>query len=347
MNRGLFISSVCVTVLAGLLISCGTPAATPAADPTVNEVLPTVEATSTTVPVATKTAEPAPELELAWKTTGDPNAFDVPAGVAVDGQGNVYVMDTGNYRVQKFDAQGIFLSMWGNKGKGEGQFLSVHIDRPIGYLDVDRHGNIYAIDIGNLRIQKLDGNGNYQAQWGAQGNGDGEFKDPIDIAVDQENNIYVADIWNNTVQKFDSAGNFLLRWGTTGYQDGQFQEIFSLAIDPDGNVLVAEAGGRLQKFDSNGNFLSKIPLNPVDNRSVSTWNIDVDSLGNIYIDDGGFRILKVDPQGQLLAVWSPPELGDVINRFVLDITVDAQGNIYLADPAADTVYKFMQPGFDS
>jgi hypothetical protein len=70
--------------------------------------------------------------------------------VAVDADGNVYVADTNNNRIQKFTGNGVFLAQWGTFGYGGGQF-----DHPTG-VAVDAAGNIYVSDTRNNRIQKFD-----------------------------------------------------------------------------------------------------------------------------------------------------------------------------------------------
>lgn len=72
------------------------------------------------------------------------------SSVAVDGAGNVYVADTDNYRIQKFDSAGGFLAKWGSNGRGDGQFHA-----PYG-VAVDASGNVYVADPDNYRIQKFN-----------------------------------------------------------------------------------------------------------------------------------------------------------------------------------------------
>src|SRR3990172_932436 len=83
---------ICGVVFTFLFVGCSSQDATE--PPAIPQSTPTVGSTSVPVAVATNTAEPAPELELVWQMTGDPNPFKVPVGVTVDSQGNVYVMDT-------------------------------------------------------------------------------------------------------------------------------------------------------------------------------------------------------------------------------------------------------------
>src|SRR5215216_1139711 len=89
-------------------------------------------------------------LVAIWGTegTGD-GEFAEPHGVAVDSADNVYLSDMGNFRVQKFDSNGNFITKWGSEGTGEGQF-----NIPEG-IDIDSSGNVYVADTHNSRIQKF------------------------------------------------------------------------------------------------------------------------------------------------------------------------------------------------
>jgi len=256
-------------------------------------------------------------------------------------------MDTQNGRVQKFDSSGNFISMWGSRGEGEGQFQNVGLLDWLGRMSVDTQGNIYVIDANNFRIQKFDSSGNYQSQWGAKGTSDGEFSRALfDIAVDAQDNVYVCEsITAHRVQKFDANGKFLLAWGRTGYKDEELSgDACTVAVDPAGNILVADNTGRIQKFDPNGNFLSKIILPPVDNLFVSIWNIAVDKQGNIYVGDAAHAlIVKLDSEGRVLVSWNIGEaaVNDAVTD-IQDIAVDSEGNIYFSDTINNAVKKFRQ-----
>src|SRR5207247_3736753 len=97
---------------------------------------------------------------------------------ATDASGNVYVVDAVNHRIVKFDANGTFLTAWGSKGSGYGQF-----DEAFG-VATDRSGHVYVADAGNERIQKFDLNGTFLTAWGSLGSGDRQFKLPYGVAAD-------------------------------------------------------------------------------------------------------------------------------------------------------------------
>ena len=77
----------------------------------------------------------------------EPGQFRSPWGVAVDGAGDVFVTDTGNQRIQKFDRDGNFVTQWGGFGNADGQF-----NFPYG-LVLDPRGHVFVVDSGNMRVQ--------------------------------------------------------------------------------------------------------------------------------------------------------------------------------------------------
>ena len=92
----------------------------------------------------------SPTILHKWGVTGvDEGNFTHPDSVAADSMGNVYVADTDNNRIQKFDSKGKFVTKWGSHGPSDGQFRT-----PNG-IAVDSKGNIYVADTYNDRIQKF------------------------------------------------------------------------------------------------------------------------------------------------------------------------------------------------
>jgi tripartite motif-containing protein 71 len=75
--------------------------------------------------------------------------FNTPKGAALDSAGNVYITDSGNGRVLKYDSSGVYLAQWGSVGAANGQFSG-----PEG-IAADSAGNVYVVDRDNSRVQKF------------------------------------------------------------------------------------------------------------------------------------------------------------------------------------------------
>ena len=126
-------------------------------------------------------------FERLWPVLPQPWYFNHPEGVAIDNNGNIYVTDTGNNRVEKFNADGFLITTWGTEGTGNSQFKN-----PSG-IAVDTSGNVYVSDTHNYRVQKFNANGEYLFQWGEVGSDNGQFARTRGIAVDSSGNVYVTD----------------------------------------------------------------------------------------------------------------------------------------------------------
>ena len=97
-----------------------------------------------------------------WGVNGSGNGqFFNPQGIAVSASGYIYVVDTGNNRIQEFTSSGAYVTQWGSSGSGNGQF-----NTPIG-IAVNSNGNIYVADACNYRIQEFSPSGAYVTQWGS------------------------------------------------------------------------------------------------------------------------------------------------------------------------------------
>ena len=155
----------------------------------------------------------------AWGIRGGGDGeLDQPSGIHFDKEDNLYVVDTGNHRIQKYTKDGQFLSQWGHEGSGDGEF-----NMPWG-IEVDANGDVYVADWRNDRIQKFTADGQFLMKFGSSGKGPGEFNRPTDVAVDKEGLIYVADWDNDRLQVFDALARFiaeitgdatLSKWGET------------------------------------------------------------------------------------------------------------------------------------
>jgi len=235
------------------------------------------------------------------------------------------------------DASYQFVTKWGSRGSGDGQFES-----PKG-IAVDAVGNVYVADSRNHRIQEFDGSGTFLTKWGSQGSGDGQFALPLGVIVDAAGNVYVTEAWNNRLQKFDGGGTFLAKWGSQGKGDGQFNEPWDVAVDTAGNVYVADEGNhRIQKFDGDGTFLRKWgSLGRGNGQFDDPKGVAVDALGNVYVaESGNHRLEKFDSSGTFVTKWGSFGRGDGQFDYPCAVAVDGAGEVYVVDGDNDRIQKF-------
>ena len=131
--------------------------------------------------------------------------------------------------------------------------------------------------------------------------------------------------------------------GATGSGDGQFNSPRGVAVDSSGNVYVTDQlNHRIQKFDSNGTFITKWGSNFSFPRGVA-----VDSSGNVYVvDSENHRIQKFDSSGNFLLKWGSRGSGDGQFNFPfpVGVAVDSSGNVYVTDQINDRIQKFDSSG---
>jgi sugar lactone lactonase YvrE len=126
--------------------------------------------------------------------------FNGPVGIAIDSANDLYVADSGNNRIQKFNSAGTFVTKWGTMGTGNGEF-----NAPQG-VAVDTVGTVYVGDTGNNRVQLFSNTGTFLEVCGSAGSGDGQFSGPADVASNSAGTFfYVADRDNFRVHKFSTA----------------------------------------------------------------------------------------------------------------------------------------------
>ena len=129
-------------------------------------------------------------------TLTSPGNFSLPVGVAVDRDGNVYVTDTFNNRVEIFDADGGFISTFGKNGDGPQDF-----ERPKG-IAIDGDGHIWVADAAQDRVKVFNQEGRLLIYFGEHGEYPGRFMGVYDLAIDKNNRVFTTEMFPGRVQVF-------------------------------------------------------------------------------------------------------------------------------------------------
>jgi DNA-binding beta-propeller fold protein YncE len=198
-----------------------------------------------------------------------------------------------------------------------------------------------------------------ELMWGSQGTGDGQFINPVGVAVDSSGNVYVAEADTDRIQKFDSSGNFIskLDLRITANPPSHYYSL-GVATDSIGNlyaVVYMETTTFITgpppvpfvyKFDSDGNFVTRWGDRGTGDAQFSApRGVAADWLGNVYVaDTGNNRIQKFDPNGNFITKWG--SAGSEDGQFSLPngVAVDPSGNVYVADTWNDRIQKFDSNG---
>ncbi len=277
---------------------------------------------------------------LLFKTDAFPFLGNKGGGIAIGRNGNIYIADTYNHRIQVFTPEGRFLDKWGGEGSEPGNFSFPK------RIEVDTASYVYVVDSGNQRVQKFTSEGNFVLQWGGEGSEDGEFNFMIEnslssgggVALDGENNVYIADPGGNRVQKFTSNGQFIATWSALGEPE-ESANPGGVAVDQGGNIYVANTSGNVLKLNSSGQFISRWNARSAQEaRFDSPRGITMDEDGNLYVVESiNSRVQKFRPDGGFITSWST-------GLSPLDIAIDGNGNFYIAASMFGKIEKYDSNG---
>lgn len=249
------------------------------------------------------------KYNVSFGSSGSGNGFfDEPRGITIDDDGNVFVVDAGNNRVQKFTSNGTYVTQWGEIGSNNNQF-----NNPIDIV-TDSQGNVYVVDAGNYRVQIFDNDGTWLRQCGTQGNVLGAFGQPFGIGIDENDNFYVSDhdLNSTRIQQMNldvgvGTNCALVQWGTAGGGSSRFELPADIVVDNNGLVYVTDMYEHLVQVFSpqppstsicNGSFEENPPLNCWSySGSLPVSKSDSDSYLGDYALLLGEKNVPIVPQG--------------------------------------------------
>jgi hypothetical protein len=260
--------------------------------------------------------------------TGTNAQFNFPFDLAVDLAGFVYVADTNNHLIRKITPSGVVTTFAGSTaGYTDGTGTNVQFNYPIG-IEIDLNNNLYVADESNHRIRKITPTGVVTTLAGSsQGfnNGTGtnaNFLFPTGVTLDSEGNVYVADRNNYRIRKITPTGVVTtLAGNSTRFNingtgtNASFGLPMGIAVDPSGTVYVSDR--TYHTIRKIGTGAVQLPLN----RGVVTTFAGSGTAG--ATDGTGTSATFNDPRG---------------------VTVDLQGNVYIADTTNNRIRKISPLG---
>ncbi len=309
--------------------------------------------------------------------TGSAARFKYPAGVAVDGAGNVWVADMFNQTIRKISPAGVVTTvagLTGSSGYADGTGSAARFNYPAG-VAVDGGGNVYIADNANHAIRKLTPNGvvTTLAGMGVPGAADGpartaQFYYPESVAVDGAGNVLVADSANYTIRKITPAGVVTTLAGAAGKigaVDGpastaRFNFLEGVAVDGTGNVYVVDQNNyTIRKISPAGVVTTLAGLagsaGYADGKgSLARFSkpagVAVDSAGSVYVaDQGNGTVRKISPEGMATTIGGSVLASKFTSadgtgneaRFLtpIGVAVDGAGTVYVADYGNHTIRK--------
>ncbi len=302
--------------------------------------------------------------------------FFQPTAVTVDGDGTLYVTDSGNETIRKITSEAEVTTLAGsitNAGSTNGAGNNAEFNNPYG-IAVDGAGNLYVADQNNDEIRKVTPAGivsSIAGKAGTRGSTDGSggsarFYFPSGVALDASTNIYVSDSGNNTIRKMTLVGT---NWSVTTLAGG-FSQPYGLAVDGASNIFVADSfSATIRKITPAGAVSTIAGLSGnygvadgigTNAQFYSPVGVAVDQGNNLYVvDNYSSTIRKLTPLGTNWVVSTiGGQLSTIANEFGTPIggsadgsgsaalfynpqgiAVDGAGNLYVADFFNNTIRK--------
>jgi len=281
-------------------------------------------------------------------------AFNHPAGVAVDGTGNVYVADTDNNEIRKVTSAGsvsTLAGLAGQSGSADGAGSAARFNGPSGIV-ADASGNLYVADTLNHAIRRVTPAGVVTTVAGAAGVsgyvdavGTGaRFFGPQGLALDSFGNLFVADTNNDVFRRFNIASGAVTtvagQAGSVGSVDGagsqaKFHFPSGVTIDSAGNLFVADTDNHtLRVITPTGTVTTVAGIAASSGSSDGTGTaarfqfptgLVVSSSGNVYIADSDNQTVRVAYLAAPPQITLQPQSQTVMAGSTVTFTVAATG----------------------
>lgn len=257
--------------------------------------------------------------------------FNKPRGITTDAQGNLYIADSGNARIQKFSPNGDFLGVIGKPGNGEGE-----LREPNGVV-IDSAGDIYVADAGNNRLVKFKADGTFIKQWNGPAPG---FSGLSDVAIGVNKQIYILDKGRARVVRLDPETDQTIEWGKVGTNEGEFHNLIGIFVSSDRVFVTDGYNDRIQVFDLDGKFIRQWAVFQWDKYIWHRPDVTVDEQARlIYVTSGWTgEVLVYDMDGNPVKSFKPAPPEGLNNASSLALSNTKTGKrLYVLNTGSDVV----------
>lgn len=209
--------------------------------------------------------------------------------LAIGPDGNLYIVEPFNHRIQVLAPDGTFLRQWGEFGDQEGQF-----ERPSG-IGFDAEGRVYVTEFGQPRLQIFDAEGLVLAAWDLAAVDGVPLEGAIDVAVDPAGIASITDTRRSQVFRVDAQGHGVDAFDGSDGPAGQLRNPMGVALDALGNLYVADYNGsRIQVFAPDGRSLGSTgEIGREPGQFITPIFLTIGPDGFLYVAEEGNRRIQV------------------------------------------------------
>jgi hypothetical protein len=273
--------------------------------------------------------------------------YNRPSGVAVAGDGSIYITEENGHRLVKLSSAGVPLWTKGVAGvKGDWNDSSTHLDNPAD-VALDAAGHVYVADRWYGRVKIFNPNGTAYKEINGLGC-------PGGVSIAPDGLLYVADSCDHTIKIYNNSLSqiaILGISGESGSDNAHFNWPEDVVVNGDGEIFVADQGNqRIQVFNPNGVYLHSMGVTGECGASFDHFcnpnGLFVDNANRLYVaDQDNNRVQVFDESGAYLTTigggWGT-KIGDF--RAAMGVAVDKAGNVYVADNAENHRIQKFAPG---
>jgi RHS repeat-associated protein len=258
-----------------------------------------------------------------------------PQGITRDSEGNLWVADTNNNRIEEFSSAGTFIQKFGGSGSSEGS-----LERPSG-IAIDGSGIVWVTNAGKNSVVGFTKTGTHVKTMLTGG----LLKEPIGLTYSSYNRrLYIADTADARIVEVnpEKEAEYAVI-GKRGTGNGEFTYPEGIVADSSGNLYVTDDTKRVQKLSATGAYISQFTSGYM-NRLIG---IALDSKGNIVIADStGSDVQVYSPSGVYLYQFG--EYGSGAGQMVYPsgVAIDGSDDVFVLDPGNARVQEWLPSGGD-